>query len=127
MQLNVSFQNGGVVISRTAAANINSGLSQAAVRTDRAARDAGWFPDFWIGASGHFALAIPFWLPAAVPWAFIAARRLLVGRTRTSGRCVFCGYDLRPLPPVQRVKCSECGRTNLRRLKRGPNSKTEAP
>ncbi|MCC6677353.1 MAG: hypothetical protein IT436_09430 [Phycisphaerales bacterium] len=82
----------------------------------------GWrWPTFSWDSSGEWGwkIHVPLWslllaLWALPTWSFL--RRLL----RRPGRCVYCRFDLRPLPTRQAITCPYCYRTNFRILKSAP-------
>jgi hypothetical protein len=66
----------------------------------------------WFWGAGHkrvfsvtFPLAVPAVLFGILPFTLLRAK-LIRGRRRKQGHCIFCGYDLRATPNI----CPECGR-----------------
>lgn len=87
---------------------------------------SGWrWPTFMWDSSGKWGwrIRIPLWFLLLALWT-LPTWSLLRRYLRRPGRCVYCRFDLRPLPPRQAITCPYCFRTNFRVLKPGPASPT---
>lgn len=76
--------------------------------------DMLWPPQLTWWAGEYFGAQTPVWYVALAAW--LLPLWLFIRRPRP-GRCVYCRFDLRPLPARAMVECPSCFRVNYRRAR----------